>query len=123
MNYEVNFEDGYANVKVEVEVYNIDMTAKEAVGFINAEAAACKMELVEMYTDDWGESTEEIIYIWFFNADKTKTACVTVNNEDENYYFWEELAKKGATIEGFAISAEGEAWDKVLKVEKLKVTN
>lgn len=123
MNYEVNFEDGYANVKVEVEVYNIDMTAKEAVGFINAEATVCKMELAEMYSDDWGESTEEIIYIWFFNAGKTKTACVTVNNEDENYYFWEEMAKKSATIEGFAISAEGEAWDKVLKVEKLKVTN
>lgn len=52
MNYEVTFEDGYANVKVEVEVYNSGMTTKEAVGFINAEATACKMELVEMYTDD-----------------------------------------------------------------------
>lgn len=123
MNYEVTFEGGYANVNVEVEVYNGGVTAQEAIGFINAEATVCKMELAEMYTDDWGESTEEIIYIWFFNADKTKGARVAVDDEDENYYFWEEMAKKGAMVEGFEISAEGGAWEKVLKVEKVKVTN
>lgn len=121
MNYEVNFTDGYANVKV--EAYNNTMTTEETVAFINEEAATSKMEFVEIYNDDEGEYTCDIVYIWFYNADKSKAVYVIVNNHDENYGFWADMAKKGSVIEGFAISEEGGTWDKVMKVEKVKVSN
>lgn len=121
MNYEVTFEDGYANVKV--EAYNKTMTVEETVDFINNEATSCKMKFVEMYDDDEGEYTDDMVYIWFYNADKNNMVYVIVNNDDENYDFWAGMAKKCGAIEGFAISAEGGVWDKVLKVEKVKVTN
>lgn len=121
MNYDVTFEDGYANVRV--EVYNNTMTAEETVDFINNEATSCKMEFAEMYADDYGEYTEDVVYIWFYNADKSKAVYVSVNNDDENYYFWADMAKKRGVIEGFEISVEGGVWGKVMKVEKVKVTN
>ena len=121
MNYEVNFTDGYENVKV--EAYNKTMTTEETVDFINNEATTCKMEFVETYNDDEGEYGDDMVYIWFYNANKTKAVYVNVNNDDENYDFWAEMAKKGGVIEGFAIGTEGGTWDKVMKVEKIKVGN
>lgn len=121
MNYEVNFTDGYENVKV--EAYNKTMTTEETVDFINNEAATCKMEFVKMYNDDEGEYTDDMVYIWFYNADKSKLVYVIVNNDDENYGFWADMAKKRGIIEGFEISTEGGTWDKVMKVEKIKVGN
>lgn len=121
MNYEVTFTDGYVNV--EVEAYNKTMTTEETVDFINNEATTCKMEFVGMYNDDEGEYADDIVYIWFYNADKSKSVYVIVNNEDENYGFWVGMAKKRGVIGGFEISVEGGVWDKVMKVEKVKVTN
>lgn len=121
MNYEVNFTDGCENVKV--EAYNKTMTTEETVDFINNEATACKMEFVEIYNDDEGEYTDAIVYIWFYNADNTKLVYVIVNNDDENYGFWADMAKKRGVIEGFSIGVDGGTWDKVLKVEKIKVGN
>lgn len=121
MNYEVNFTDGYANVKV--EAYNKTRTTEETVAFINEEAATCEMEFVEIYNDDEGEYTDDIVYIWFYNADKSKAVYVIVNDNDENYDFWADMAKKRGVVEGFEISEEGGTWDKVMKVEKVRVGN
>lgn len=121
MNYEVNFTDGYASVKV--EAHNKTMTTEETVDFINNEATTCKMEFVEMCDGDEGEYTDDMVYIWFYNADKRKWMRVTIDKEDENYDFWAEMGKNNVEIEGFAISETGGTYDKVLKVEKIKVGN
>lgn len=124
MSTAMNFANGYENVKV--SVYDSRMTTEEVVDFINMEATSCKMEFLESNIDymEYGDTfyDDEVNFV-FFNANKTKWVRATVDVKDENYDFWEGLGKTAVAVEGFAISAAGGTYDKVLKVEKVKGGN
>lgn len=124
MSIAMNFANGYENVKV--SAYNSRWNAEEVVDFINMEATSCKMEFLESnidYMEQGDEFYDDEVDFIFFNADKCKWMRVTVDKDDENYDFWTEMGKNKVEIEGFAISAAGGTYDKVLKVEKVKSGN
>lgn len=124
MSTAMNFANGYENVKV--SAYSSRWSAEEVVDFINKEATSCKMEFLESnidYMEEGDEFYDDEVDFIFFNADKSKWMRVTIDKDDENYDFWTEKGKNKVEIEGFAISAAGGTYDKVLQVEKIKVGN
>lgn len=136
MGYEVTFEDGYKNAKVEVDRdysfdYGFTYDVDEIVDFINTEATSGKMEFWEGNGDfDDGEIDdyfEDEIVTLFTNADNTKVVKVKFRNarwkDETEYDFWADLAKKKAEIFGFRLSAKGDWYEKTLKVERVVVAD
>jgi hypothetical protein len=124
MNTAMNFANGYENVKV--SACSSRWCAEEVVDFINKEAASCKMEFLESnidYMEEGDEFYDDEVDFIFFSTDKRKWMRVTIDKEDGNYDFWTEMGKNEVEIEGFAISETGGTYDKVLRVEKIKVGN
>lgn len=124
MSIAMNFANGYENVKV--SAYNSRWSTEEVVDFINMEAASCKMEFLESnidYMEEGDEFYDDEVDFIFFSVDKRKWMRATVDKKDENYDFWTKMGKMGAEVEGFSISEAGGTYDKVLKVEKIKVGN
>lgn len=92
--------------------------------FINHEAVIGKLEFKDYGVVNhgrYGKHQEDEVFISFYNTDETRRAQATITNEADNYSFWVDVAKKGATIEGFSLEESDNINEFVLKVEKVKV--
>ena len=95
------------------------------------EATSGKMEFWEgngdLDDDEIDDYFEDEIFILFTNADNTKVARVEINadrwDDEAEYNFWADLAKKKAEIFSFRLSAKGKWHEKTLKVEKVVVAD
>lgn len=92
--------------------------------FINHEAVIGKLEFKDYGVVNhgrYGKRQEDEVFTSFYNADETRRAQATITDEADNYSFWVNVAKKGATIEGFTLGESDNINEFVLKVEKVKV--
>lgn len=92
--------------------------------FINHEAVIGKLEYKDygiVNHGRYGKRQEDEVFISIYNADETRRAQVTITDEADNYSFWVDVAKKGATIEGFTLEEGDDFNEIVLRVKKVRV--
>lgn len=120
----------YKNVSATVEAFGWWFSPSgiefeyDSEDFINCEAVIGKLEFKDygiVNHGRYGKHQEDEVFISFHNADETRQAFTTITDEAGNYSFWVDMAKKGATIEGFALEDGDDINEIVLKVGKVKV--
>lgn len=116
MNYEVNFKNGYEDIKV--SACDFLMPDDEVANFINNEAISGKF-IFEYGTWDLDgfDDEEDMVFINFQSIDPLKTLKVEVSNTSEYFSYWCAIARSEAVITDFELLTDEMERHTILRIK------